>query len=505
MIRSRRKFDIDDAVRLGIEDRDPTLIQNWCRHLKIELVSTSALGQMIRLPTLGRKKLSCPYARYQTESVSIMTAAHGFIRRNCLNCRNHEQISPLNFVTIAKPWGWILESLFRIRVDTIRFIMKHSSAVTIALILLPTLFLSFVFLTIKNVSLQQLLKQFLQIFTSDTSGDNKLLSIAQINATVFALAFTIPIAATQLEKYRSEIPMFRGYHLYYMLFFILSIFFPIFSPSDSTLGYSISLIFSIACLLLLIPYLRWIKERLNPLRIICSLEEMAISYVNSLQEEKLKATIERIDELIIKSLSEKDYGIFGKAFEVLPKISRHCFVRRLILTEHPPQGYIYVGREITRIAELAIDDRTAMQIVSEKILLFDTMHIPTSETDETTFPLKMMEFTTLSWLTRFAIEQKESMSAMHCVASLLKTASPFVYVSDDGQKLVTAYKLQTIKFLLTIPENIVEWAYSLNENEYKMRYGEGLLKIALLGQIAEFYLQYKEKLREQKEGPVWDY
>ena len=227
---------------------------------------------------------------------------------------------------------------------------------------------------------------------------------------------------------------------------------------------------------------------------------MALSNVDNREETKLKATIERIDEIIVKSLSEKDYGIFSKAFEVLPKLARYCFIGRLKMTSHPSQGYIYVGREITRIAELAIDDRTAMQIVSEKILLLDTMHIPTSESNEKTFPLKVLECASLSWLTKFAIEQKKSINAMHSVANLLKSASPFVYTSDNGQKLVDAYKQQIINFLLTIPEEIVDWAYSLNENEYKTRYGSGFLKIALLGQTAKFYLRYKEKLREQKEG-----
>jgi hypothetical protein len=326
-----------------------------------------------------------------------------------------------------------------------------------------------------------------------------LATIAQINATVFALAFTIPIAATQLEKYRSEIAMFRGYHLCYMFLFIFSIFFPILLPDGSNLGYAISVIVSVVCLLLLIPYLKWVKESLDPERIIETLQETAFSSVDSHREKEFKTTIEKLDQIIIRSLSEKDYGIFSKAFEVLPKLARYCFDRKFMVTNHPPQGYMYTGREITRMSELAVDDRTAIQIVSEKILLIDTMHFPASENNEKTLPLKMMEQTVLSWLARFAIEHRNSLNAMHPIANLLKSSSLIVYKPDYDQ-LAKAFQLQTIQFLLTIPEEVVDWAYSLNESEYKIKYGGGALKTALLGIFAEFYLKYKKKLEEKKQS-----
>lgn len=74
-----------------------------------------------------------------------------------------------------------------------------------------------------------------------------------------------------------------------------------------------------------------------------------------------------------------------------------------------------------------------------------------------------------------------------------------------GRTLAETFKDQSANFLLTMPEEIVDWAYSMNETEYKNRYGGGLIKIALLGQSAKFYLRYKEKLREKKEGQIWDY
>ena len=337
-----------------------------------------------------------------------------------------------------------------------------------------------------------------QLFGLKIYDRNVLTTIAQINATVFALAFTIPTAATQLEKYRSEIAMFSGYHLCYMLLFIFSIFFPILLPNGSNLGYAISVIMSLSCLLLLIPYLKWIRESLDPERIINNLQETAFSSVDSRKEKELKVTIEKLDQIIIRSLSEKDYGVFSKSFEVLPKLARYCFDRKFRIIDHPPNGSIYVGREITRMSELAIDDRTAIQIASGKILLLDTMHVPAGESNERTFPLKMMEQTGLSWLAKLAVEHKNNLNAMHPIANLLKSSSSIVYKSDFGKRLVSEFQFQTIEFLLTIPEEVVDWAYSLNETEYKVKYGGGILKAALLGISAKFYLEYRRKLEEKK-------
>jgi hypothetical protein len=345
----------------------------------------------------------------------------------------------------------------------------------------------------------QILSQIDQLSGLKIYDKNVLATVAQINATVFALAFTIPIAATQLEKYRSELTMFSGYHLCYMLLFIFSIFFPIVLPDGANLGYVISIMLSVLCLMLLIPYLKWVRESLDPERIIKTLQETAFSSVDNYREKELKQTIEKLEQIITRSLLEKDYGVFGKAFEVLPKLARYCFDRKLTVVDHPRQGYIHIGREITRMSELAIDDRTAIQIASEKILLLDTMHVPAGESGERTFPLRVMEQTGLSWLAKFAIEHKSNLNAMHPIANLLKSASMIVYKPDYDQ-LAKALQLQTIQFLLTIPEEVVDWAYSMNENEYKVRYGGGDLKIALLGISAQFYLAYKKKLEEKKQN-----
>jgi hypothetical protein len=355
-------------------------------------------------------------------------------------------------------------------------------------------------LSVYHADLFRAFSQIDQFFGLRIYDRNILTAIAQINATVFALAFTIPIIATQLEKYRSEISMFSGYHLCYMLLFIFSIFFPILLPDGSNLGYAISIIVSVVCLLLLIPYLKWVKESLDPERIIKTLREAAFSNVDNHSEKELKATIEKLNQIIIRSLSEKDYGTFSKAFEVLPELARHCFNRKFMISDHPPQGWIYIGREITRMSELAIDDRTATQIASEKILLLDTMHVPASESNERTFPLKVLEQTGLSWLAKLAIERKNNINAMHPIANLLKSSSFIVYESDYGRQLVSTFQLQTIHFLLTMPEEVVDWAYSMNENEYRVRYGGGALKIALLGISAKLYLEYKKKLEEKKKA-----
>ncbi|HLE75346.1 MAG TPA: hypothetical protein VI864_04790 [Candidatus Bathyarchaeia archaeon] len=444
------------------------------------------------------KRLSCNYARYQCESVSINTAAFGFVRDNCCGCKHHKQISMLNFVTLSKPWGWIPRLLFRTRTSVAMFIHRHNTKIIWALfgsfVLLPVLSIIFA----NYQSLLSVISTADQLFGLNIYDRSILATISQINATVFALAFTIPIAATQLEKYRSEIAMFRGLHLYYMLFFIFSIFFPILLPQGSNLGYVISIIVSVICLLLLIPYLKWVKESLDPEKIIETLKGLAFFAIDNHDEGEFKSTIEKLNQLIIKALSEKDYGVFGRAFEVMPNLGRHCFNKKFLITGNPSEGLIYIDREMVRIGELAIDDRTAMQIVSEKFLLLDTMHVPANESSETTFSLKVSEEASLSWLAKLAVERKNNFIAMHPISALLKTATLTVYTSDFGRKLASAFQTQIIKFLLTIPEEVVDWAYSINENEYKVKYGNSDLKIALLGMSAKFYLEYKEELKKKK-------
>ena len=107
-----------------------------------------------------------------------------------------------------------------------------------------------------------------------------------------------------------------------------------------------------------------------------------------------------------------------------------------------------------------------------------------------------MEQTGLSWLTKLAIEHNNQINSIHPIASLLKLSYLTVY-KPNYDNLVKQLQHQTIQFLLTVPEEVVDWAYSLNENEYKVKYGGGALKIALLGMCAEFYLEYK-KIREEK-------
>lgn len=46
-----------EAIELGIRDLDPSRITNWCKHIKLEYISTSPLGEMIRLPTQFHNEL----------------------------------------------------------------------------------------------------------------------------------------------------------------------------------------------------------------------------------------------------------------------------------------------------------------------------------------------------------------------------------------------------------------------------------------------------------------
>jgi len=470
-----------EAIELGIRDLDPSRVSNWCKHIKVEYLSTSPLGEMVRLPTLGMKRISCPYGKGTIESVSLDTAALGFYDNNCKDCKKHEEINWNNMFRMKNPFFRFMKFTKNLAFDFYRVLLFYKEYVIIFLLF------GFVYVFLESLNVR--------------FSETVLVTLAQVNATIFALAFTIPLIANQLGKYSSATPIFKGFSLTYMLFYISVIFLPLIGPSAiATLCVSLSILST----MLLIPYLRWMKNSLSAPRIIQDYNRRALSSMVKKSTSDFKEAIDDIYNLAMQAYSLKDYGTLEQTLDQMVKLARYsCCIDFRITSTTPEEefAWLYVGRRIQRIGENIVEDRTALQIICEKILWLDTNAEP-FKNRIFTLPLKTMEFVSLSVLAKFVCERNE-INAMHPVAALFEHALGATY---DDERINEKIRNDIITFFVSLPERVIDYAYGILETRYKTRYGGGILKIGLLGMLAKFYLEYrdirfpKEKKEKRAEG-----
>lgn len=83
------KDDITDGILLGLNDIDLEKYLQFCRNIYIEYTSTSLVGQMTGLPSLGSKVIYCPFGG-MFEGVSLENLFNGFVNQFCKNCKKRE-------------------------------------------------------------------------------------------------------------------------------------------------------------------------------------------------------------------------------------------------------------------------------------------------------------------------------------------------------------------------------------------------------------------------------
>jgi len=454
-----------EAIRLGAKDSDPRRVTNWCKHIKVEYISTSPLGQMIQLPTLGMKRISCKYGKTMIESVSLDTAATGFFENNCQGCAKHEEVH------------W--DNIFRMRNPVFVFLKFIKAGI---------LNVGRVVLHVKNYIIifviSCLAYALLQLITI-AHPNTVLTTLAQVNSTIFALAFTIPLVASQLGRYRTPIPIFSGFSLAYMLLYISTIFLSLLGP-DAIVSFCISL--SILCALLLIPYLRWVKDGFSSTRVIERQKNEAVSSIKKNNEASFREAVDNIYNMAVESLHFKDYSTFTYALDGIVKLTRHAYFAGLRVSTEQEYAWLFVGLRMQRIGEMAVEDRFALQSVCDGILRLDTEAEPI-QNRLLTLPLKSTELVSLCVLAKLASE-KNGLNALPPVEALFRLVMGTLY--ENHKDLEDKIRKDTIKFLVTLPEKIIDDAYSDLENKYQVKYGGGILKIALLGQLAKLYLDYRD-------------
>ena len=87
------------AVKIGLRDMNPERVLKWCKHLYVEAISQSHVGQLLMLP-IGKKVLYCEFGGAVFDD-ELDRALSTFRERYCRDCLNR---SPL-----PDDWKWTRE------------------------------------------------------------------------------------------------------------------------------------------------------------------------------------------------------------------------------------------------------------------------------------------------------------------------------------------------------------------------------------------------------------
>jgi ribosomal protein S18 acetylase RimI-like enzyme len=186
-------------------------------------------------------------------------------------------------------------------------------------------------------------------------------TLAQINATVFALAFTIPLAASQFARYQTRPEsFFDKTNLLYFLAYAVAIFFPILAGTNAT-SHFVAVGLSAMCLSLLIPFLFRTARKLTPKQIIG--EEYGKVIRAWKDEESFAEYGSSIENIARAALKMKDYTTFNTAVESMISLVRVSMNLPAQISYGPQQpGAAGLQQAVVRIGEDSLDDRFALKI-----------------------------------------------------------------------------------------------------------------------------------------------
>ena len=95
MVRKNLQKQIDDTIRMELEDVPHQHVKNWCKHIEINQENVSPLGQMVGIP-IGSKRVGCRF-HHGYSGMTVRQTATLFIETNCFDCSHHTPISSDNF------------------------------------------------------------------------------------------------------------------------------------------------------------------------------------------------------------------------------------------------------------------------------------------------------------------------------------------------------------------------------------------------------------------------
>jgi len=149
------------------------------------------------------------------------------------------------------------------------------------------------------------------IYGNNYNRQYLLSATAQVLAAIGAILFSFTIIIAQLSsRYSQRITklIFKWQTTCYILLFVFCIILALYGiPLNNDVIMKIILFMNALCLLLLLPYLLWLKEELKPERILLSLKHDTESYIKKKNSDGLKQNIISIDNMIMSAYSLSDY------------------------------------------------------------------------------------------------------------------------------------------------------------------------------------------------------
>ena len=275
------------------------------------------------------------------------------------------------------------------------------------------------------------------------SGDAKnntrylLSSISQGLAAAFALVFTITLVAAQLASKYSPLILDQFFTTpikVFMVFFVISIILPLIlllGLVNRILVY-LSLILSITCLTLLIPYFISVKENLKPEKLINRLKDDSIKMTMSKGVKKnFEQNIITLHYINMRAVSEKDYHTLDKGLEALKEIA---------LTENMHK----LSHFIETIGENSIDDRFAADMVIDKLTLLTESLIGRKSPKDIMYAIGRVE--AICWratdMGRYEIAKTSTLSVDSIIHYSLKTDESLSSIIAGWNFVMGSYALQ---------------------------------------------------------------
>jgi N-acetylglutamate synthase-like GNAT family acetyltransferase len=224
-----------------------------------------------------------------------------------------------------------------------------------------------------------------------------LQALAQVDATIFAFAFAIPFAASELSAYKpfkaSLSQFFDKRTMIFLFCYAALVFLPL-----ALVNYSMSsalLAGSLAFALLVFPYLLWTSEKLTPRSILQRAKQRVVAHWGI--EDPDSAS--EIENLAYQALAQNDYEAFSLACSTMIRLHERWM-------ELPETVALASGFEQTllRIGRAAVRDQYALEIY-----LRWTLAIYTSRPEGTGKPfLKLEELRIFNYLAPFARNEPET-------------------------------------------------------------------------------------------------
>lgn len=266
----------------------------------------------------------------------------------------------------------------------------------------------------------------LQYITQAGSSDQILSSLCQANATIFALAFTIPIVAAQLSRYFSARRLLKKWSMIYMILYLITVFFPIMISQGDTLQISLAFFLSGFCGGLVIYYFAYVEDQLTP---HMQLQNAAESITHT--PNAWKTAESQILYIIFRALEQRDYDVYQEGLKRYSSIIKFAF-RHLDL-----KAKTKVANSFEEIGFRVITDYTGLRFFCDELgkLAEELRELK----NQYSWDLAM------SWRTRILISLvKARPVGLHPLRTLLETYISDVIHGDEPTK----------KFLQTVEDDI---------------------------------------------------